>query len=65
MKKMYQYTRMMKSMVNVIILITFFGNWSNSDEHKKKNRKEEKKIEISLDSILDLFYNQVKMIIKG
>lgn len=65
MKKMYQYTRMMKSMVNVIILITFFGNWSNSDEHKKKDKKEEKKIEISLDSILDLFYNQVKMIIRG
>lgn len=56
---------MMKSMVNVIILITFFGNWSNSDEHKKKDKKEEKKIEISLDSILDLFYNQVKMIIRG
>lgn len=65
MKKMTPYTSRMKNFINVLILITFFGNWSKSDESKKKEKKEEHRVEISIGNWLDMFYNQVKMIIKG
>jgi hypothetical protein len=36
---------MLRNVATMFILITFFGNWSKSNDTKKKDKKDEKKTE--------------------
>ncbi|GAB4334946.1 MAG: hypothetical protein OHK0038_12430 [Flammeovirgaceae bacterium] len=45
MKSFTQNTALLRNVATMFILITFFGNWSKSNDNKKKDKKDEKKTE--------------------